>query len=464
MKQVEYLYDGANNRLRQIAYGATETVTTTYTNDTSGLSQVLVADDGTTQTVNIFGQDLLYQQKQDDLLYLLSDSLGSIRTEMLNETIQSTNTYEPYGKTLVTVGDNGSVYSFTGEEFDAISGLTYLRARYYSPYLKIFISHDPFSGYMRLPATQHGYSYVHNNPINLTDSTGMFVDIFLDATFILIDVGYIGYHTYKFLTTTGAEKNNHLVQMGVNSVALGIDLALAFIPFGTGGGMAYRFVYNGGRISVDLAQTLPRWVREWQLAGVAARGLGNLVCMSLPHAGAGGSSQNSSNMDGGDGNRPPSSGSSGNPKGKFRPDITDITVPGKEPKQIDWIPGHDNIAKAKREAKTDEYLESIGRHIDDNPLEGVQNAGRQGDRFVDGIKTEYKALSPGADSKRFQSRINDSLRGQPQARHIIVDACASGISQSEAQRGIFRSFGLKRAHKLDAVEVIGDGFYLIGTR
>lgn len=34
------------------------------------------------------------------------------------------------------------------------------------------MSHDPFPGWATVPASQHDYSYVQNNPVNLTDPTG----------------------------------------------------------------------------------------------------------------------------------------------------------------------------------------------------------------------------------------------------------------------------------------------------
>ncbi len=43
--------------------------------------------------------------------------------------------------------------------------------------MRVFLSHDPFSGYAKLPQSQNGYSYVHNNPINKTDFSGKVVDV-----------------------------------------------------------------------------------------------------------------------------------------------------------------------------------------------------------------------------------------------------------------------------------------------
>jgi RHS repeat-associated protein len=106
---------------------------------------------------------------------LLNDGLGSVRQEMVDAAIESTTTYEPFGNLLVQTGLSGTTYGFTGEQHDAAAGLVYLRARYYNPNLKVFMSRDPFPGWPTLPASQHGYSYVHNNPVNLIDPSGEFV-------------------------------------------------------------------------------------------------------------------------------------------------------------------------------------------------------------------------------------------------------------------------------------------------
>jgi RHS repeat-associated protein len=91
---------------------------------------------------------------------------------MVGTTIKTATTYEPYGKLLAQTGSSGTTYGFTGEQYDAATGLVYLRARYYNPSLKLFMSRDPFPGIPTMPASQHGYSYSHNNPVNLTDPTG----------------------------------------------------------------------------------------------------------------------------------------------------------------------------------------------------------------------------------------------------------------------------------------------------
>lgn len=52
MLQAGYVYDGASDRLQQVDYTGASPITTTYTNDVFGLTQVLVADDGTAQVYN----------------------------------------------------------------------------------------------------------------------------------------------------------------------------------------------------------------------------------------------------------------------------------------------------------------------------------------------------------------------------------------------------------------------------
>jgi hypothetical protein len=93
------VYDGDGHRLQQVDY--------------SGLSQVLVSDDGTTQTTNLLGLSLIQQDDGSQTRTLLADGLGSVRVEMVGKAIDSATTYEPYGKLLARTGDSGTVYGYT---------------------------------------------------------------------------------------------------------------------------------------------------------------------------------------------------------------------------------------------------------------------------------------------------------------------------------------------------------------
>jgi RHS repeat-associated protein len=171
--QAEYVYDGGNDRLRQVDYTGATPITTTYTNDSFGLTQVLVADDGTMQVYNLFGLDLISQDSGGEMRTLLVDGLGSVHTEMVNGAVETATTYGPYGEVLEQTGTSGTVYGFTGEQEDSATGLLYLRARYYSPALKVFQSRDPWEGSGWRPHTLNGYTYVKLNPVRFVDPLGL---------------------------------------------------------------------------------------------------------------------------------------------------------------------------------------------------------------------------------------------------------------------------------------------------
>lgn len=178
--QAEYLYDGDGHRVRQTDYTGETPVTMTSINDVAGLAQVLVMTDGETQTTNLFGlgpsagsgQALIGQDDGRGFRTLLADGLGSVRSEVVNGEVMATMTYDPFGTILDERGHNSTTYGYTGEQFDDVTGLLYLRARYYNPGLHTFMGKDPWSGNPGKPQSMNGWSYVDNNPINWTDPTG----------------------------------------------------------------------------------------------------------------------------------------------------------------------------------------------------------------------------------------------------------------------------------------------------
>jgi RHS repeat-associated protein len=172
--QAAYVYDGANDRLQQIDYTGATPITTTYVNDIFGLTQVLVADDGTNEVYNLFGLDLISQDSGAEVRTLLVDGLGSVRQELVGSVVETATTYSPYGEVLAQAGTSGTVYGFTGEQEDGATGLLYLRARYYNALLGTFVSRDPWSGSLWSPSTLHGYGYASSNPTNRVDYTGLF--------------------------------------------------------------------------------------------------------------------------------------------------------------------------------------------------------------------------------------------------------------------------------------------------
>lgn len=64
-------------------------------------------------------------------------------------------------------------HKFTGKERDAESNLDFFGARHYASSLGRFMSPDPLGGHNEDPQTLNRYAYVRNNPLSLTDPTGL---------------------------------------------------------------------------------------------------------------------------------------------------------------------------------------------------------------------------------------------------------------------------------------------------
>ena len=110
------------------------------------------------------------------------------------------------------------------------------------------------------------------------------------------------------------------------------------------------------------------------------------------------------------------------------------------------------------EKRIAEYLESIGRIVIHNKLEGVPGAGRQCDAFVDGIKTEFKTLNKYATPNTIKNDVNKSIRQGGQARNFVIDARNTILSKDEAEQGVFKALGISK-DKVDYIEVIGKGYF-----
>jgi RHS repeat-associated protein len=80
-------------------------------------------------------------------------------------------TYDPYGVVTQAGGASQSAYGYTGEMSD-VSGLTYLRARYYNPQDGRFQSRDTWGGDANQPITYNRWLYTNANPIIYTDPSG----------------------------------------------------------------------------------------------------------------------------------------------------------------------------------------------------------------------------------------------------------------------------------------------------
>ena len=61
---------------------------------------------------------------------------------------------------------------YSGEMFDSVLQMQYLRSRYYDQNIGRFISRDRISGSLSDPQTLNAYNYVHSDPVNNIDPKG----------------------------------------------------------------------------------------------------------------------------------------------------------------------------------------------------------------------------------------------------------------------------------------------------
>jgi len=120
--------------------------------------------------------NIQYSSHEQGLLnyyYFHTDHLGS-SSYITNSSGAVTQhmEYLPFGETLIDehLNSNNSPFKFNGKEMDEETGNYYYGARYYDPKLSIFIGVDPLAD--KYPGISP-YAYCLNNPINLTDPTGM---------------------------------------------------------------------------------------------------------------------------------------------------------------------------------------------------------------------------------------------------------------------------------------------------
>jgi RHS repeat-associated protein len=163
-----YAYDGDGMRESKVV-GST---TTQFTWDGVG-GNVLQQYDGTTKTSFLYGPGGMPVEQigGSTSTYLHHDQLGSTRlvTDSAGSTLTATTiTYQPYGAVVSTSGSLTTPLMFSGQYKDSESGLYQLRARYYDPATAQFLTVDPAVSLTRSP-----YAYVMGNPLNASDTTGL---------------------------------------------------------------------------------------------------------------------------------------------------------------------------------------------------------------------------------------------------------------------------------------------------
>ena len=168
----EYKYDYAGNRIAKSSEGEY----TKYLLDVNGELTYVLAEmnyDGTEKCFYTRGNELISQERDGKKSYYVYDGHGSVRA-LADESGKVTDkyVYDAFGNLISSVGSTKNDFLFAGEQFDPVTGLYYLRARYMNPSVGTFISMDSYEGSIDDPVSLHKYLYCNSDPVNNYDPSG----------------------------------------------------------------------------------------------------------------------------------------------------------------------------------------------------------------------------------------------------------------------------------------------------
>jgi len=138
---------------------------------------VVLETDGTGATQASYvlgGSELLSQKRGSTSSYYLKDGQGSVRT-LLDGLGAATDrySYDAFGAVQNRTGTTANNYQYTGQQYDVLSGLYDLRARYYNPSDGRFLSRDTYPVNFNNPIELNRYGYTANNSVNASDPSGL---------------------------------------------------------------------------------------------------------------------------------------------------------------------------------------------------------------------------------------------------------------------------------------------------
>jgi fibro-slime domain-containing protein/RHS repeat-associated protein len=119
------------------------------------------------------GTEILAQNQGEASHYPLYDGQGSVRSLTDSAgSLTDSYSYDAYGQMVSRQGTTTNPYLFSGQQYDDLTGLYYLRARYYDPATGRFLNRDPAPYNLTDPVELNRYGYAAANPIRFSDPTG----------------------------------------------------------------------------------------------------------------------------------------------------------------------------------------------------------------------------------------------------------------------------------------------------
>ncbi|MEW6182336.1 MAG: RHS repeat-associated core domain-containing protein [Bacillota bacterium] len=133
-------------------------------------------------TYYIYGLGLIGQEENGSYMSYHYDLRGStVALTDINGNVTDRFQYSAYGELVHHTGSTETPFMFNGLDgvITDANGLIYMRARYYNPELRRFLSKDPLMGSITEPQSLDAYGYCENDPVNRIDPSGeAFIDDF----------------------------------------------------------------------------------------------------------------------------------------------------------------------------------------------------------------------------------------------------------------------------------------------
>ncbi|UTY55835.1 RHS repeat-associated core domain-containing protein [Massilia sp. erpn] len=151
----------------------------------------------------------------DTITYFHNDASGTpLLATAQNGSVVWEENYRPYGERLnnAPAAANNSLW-FAGKPVEQASGLSYMGARYYDPFLGRFMAVDPTPADPEKLHSINRYAYANNNPYRFVDPDGHSP---IDVVFLVYDIGKLGMAMY-----TGVGVGAAMVDVGISMVGVG---------------------------------------------------------------------------------------------------------------------------------------------------------------------------------------------------------------------------------------------------
>jgi RHS repeat-associated protein len=176
---VEFIYDGDGLRTTKTVQSSEAGYETKVTNYLYDRQYVILETDDQDAVITRYIKGVNYIARIDGsnkLSYYLFNGHGDV-VQTVSEAgrVENQYDYDIFGNPILTVeAEYKNAIRYAGEFYDEETGLYYLRARYYDPYIGRFISEDSYWGEDTNPLSLNLYTYAFNDPIQYIDPSGHF--------------------------------------------------------------------------------------------------------------------------------------------------------------------------------------------------------------------------------------------------------------------------------------------------